>query len=101
MLQCAHYSTKQELGASQEPGNFNPPLLRLLSFKTQGYQDFLKLSKPCHWMALAEYSQMSTLVLVIFPILFLHHFVLAKLASSGVRLNINLFLPQACDLLFM
>ena len=48
-----------------------PPLLshtmlRLLSFKTQGCKDFWKPFKPCHvgihWIALLEYSQMSTLV---------------------------------------
>ena len=37
---------------------------RLRSSKAQGYKDFYKPSKPCcvgiHWIALAEYSQMST-----------------------------------------
>ena len=37
---------------------------RLLSSKAQGCKDFWKASKPCHvgihWMALTEYSQMST-----------------------------------------
>ena len=40
------------------------PMLRLLSSKEQGCKDFWKPSKPCqvgiHWIALAEYSQMST-----------------------------------------
>ena len=40
------------------------PMLRLLSSEAQGRKDFRKLSKPCHvgihWIALAEYSQMST-----------------------------------------
>ena len=40
------------------------PMLRLLSSKAQGCKDFPKTSKPCHvgihWIALAEYSQMST-----------------------------------------
>ena len=40
------------------------PMLRLLSSKAQGHKDFLKPSKPghfgIHWIALAEYSQMST-----------------------------------------
>ena len=39
-------------------------MLRLLSSKAQGRKDFWKPSKPCHvgihWIALAEYSQMST-----------------------------------------
>ena len=40
------------------------PLLWLLSFKAHGCKDFCKPSKPCHvgihWIALTEYSQMST-----------------------------------------
>ena len=40
------------------------PVLRLLSSKAQGCKDFWKPSKPCHvgthWIALAEFSQMST-----------------------------------------
>ena len=40
------------------------PMLRLLSSKAQGCKDFQKPSKHCHvgihWIALAEYSQMST-----------------------------------------
>ena len=39
-------------------------MLRLFSSKAQGRKDFRKPSKPCHvgihWIALAEYSQMST-----------------------------------------
>ena len=42
----------------------NLQMLRLLSSKAQGCKDFWKPSKPCfvgiHWIALAEYSQMST-----------------------------------------
>ena len=42
----------------------NPSNAELLSSKAQGRKDFWKLSKPClagiHWIALAEYSQMST-----------------------------------------
>ena len=46
-------------------GRVNPfPMLRLLSSKAQGRKEFWKTSKPCHngiyWIALAEYSQMST-----------------------------------------
>ena len=41
-------------------------MLRLLSSKAQGCKNFRKTSKPCHvgihWIALAEYSQMSTYV---------------------------------------
>ena len=40
------------------------PMLRLLSSKAHGCNDFWKTPKPCHvgihWIALAEYSQMST-----------------------------------------
>ena len=39
-------------------------MMRLLSSKAQGRKDFWKPSKPCHvdihWIALAEFSQMST-----------------------------------------
>ena len=50
------------------PSNFQIvltlPMLRLLSSKPQGRQDFWKPSKPCHvgihWTALPEYSQMNT-----------------------------------------
>ena len=44
--------------------NFTLPILRLLSSKAQGRKDFWKPSKHCyvgiHWIALTEYSQMST-----------------------------------------
>ena len=49
--------------------NFEPlsiifPMLRLHSSEAQGCKDFCKPSKPCHvgihWIALTEYSQMST-----------------------------------------
>ena len=40
------------------------PMLRLLSSKVQGRNDFRKSFEPCHagihWIALTEYSQMST-----------------------------------------
>ena len=68
------------------------PMLRLLSFKAQGCKDFWKSLKPCHvgihWKALSEYSQMSTYV-PRFPSFsgFLHHFVLAKWATSSIRVN--------------
>ena len=55
------------------------PMLRLLLTKAQ-------TSRPClvgiHWIALTEYSQMSTHVLR-----FLHNFVLAKLATSSIRVK--------------
>ena len=38
-------------------------MMRLLSSKAEGCKDFRKPSKPCyayiHWIALAEYSEMS------------------------------------------
>ena len=55
--------------------------------------DFWKTSKPCHvgihWIALAEFSQVSTHMpgLQLFFPGFLHHFVLAKLATSNKRVN--------------
>ena len=42
---------------------FAPPMLRLFSSKAQGPKDMFIPTKPCHggihWIALAEYSQMS------------------------------------------
>ena len=67
------------------------PMLRLLPSKAQGCKEFLKPSKPwhvgIHRTALAEYSQMSTHVQGFKSFLkaFLHHFVLAKLATSSIR----------------
>ena len=70
------------------------PMLRLLPFKAQGRNKFWKPSKPCHvgihWKTLAEYSQMSTHVPVMFQSFFMwfyHHFVLAKLAISSIMDN--------------
>ena len=51
--------------------------------------------KPCHvgihWIALTEYSMMSTHVLGFqtFSDFFLHHFVLAKLTTSSKRVKEN------------
>ena len=63
-------------------------MLRLLLSKAPKYKDFWKTSKPCHvgihWIALTEYSEMSTHVQgfqSIFSVFF-HYFVLAKLASQ-------------------
>ena len=66
-----------------------PPMLRLLWSKAHGCKDFWKPSKPCHvgihWKAPTEYFQMSTHVprFPSFFQIFLHHFVLAKLATSS------------------
>ena len=55
---------------------------------------FLKPSQPCHvgihWIALAEYSQMSTNVVPELKSFFrcLHTFILAKLATSSKRVNL-------------
>ena len=70
------------------------PMLRLLSYKAKRCKDFRNPSKPCHidihWTALTEHSQMSTHV----PAFqyfsgFLHHFVLAKLATRSIKVNIR------------
>ena len=61
-------------------------MLRLLCYKEQGCKDFFKSSKPCHIgihrIALAEQTQMST-----HKPSFLHQFVLAKLATSSIRVK--------------
>ena len=75
-------------------------MLRLLSSKEQGRKDFWKSSKPCHvgihLIALAEYSQRSTNVPG-FQSFFmcLHHFVLAKLATSSIRVNSTLEMKKS------
>ena len=65
-------------------------MLRQLLSKVQRCKDFSKSSKPCHvgihWIALAEYSQMSTHVPINFSG-FLNHFWLAKLATSSIKVN--------------
>ena len=66
------------------------PMLRLLSSKAQGCKDFWKPYKPCHvgihLIALAEYYQMNTHCQGFCRFSgFLHHFVLAKLATSSIR----------------
>ena len=69
-------------------------MLRLLSSKVRVRKDIWKTSKLCHngthLIALAEHSQMSTHL----PgfqsfFLFLHHFVLAKLATSSIWVNVS------------
>ena len=68
-------------------------MLRLLPSKVHwDAKVFEKLSKPCHvgihWLACAEYSQMSTMCQGFSHFkVFLHHFVLAKLATSSIRGN--------------
>ena len=69
-----------------------PIICCLLPSKAQGRQDFLKPSEPCHvgihWKALHEYSQRSTHVPEFSHFsLFLHHFVLAKLATRSIRVK--------------
>ena len=55
---------------------------------------------PCqvgiHWIALAEYSQMATRVTGFqsFFRFFLHHFLLANLATSSIRVKINYWLSK-------
>ena len=79
-------------------------MLRLLSSKAQGCNDFLNLSKPCHvgfdWMALDEYSQMSAYMPGFRSFLdLLHHFVLAKLDTRSIRVS-NLWTWLTCILDF-
>ena len=68
------------------------PMLRLLSSKAQGCENFRKPSKPCHvgthWKALAEYSQMSS-HLPGFQSFFQvsASFCLAELTTSSLRVN--------------
>ena len=81
------------MSATLSPDYLTLPILRLLSAKAQGCKNRLKPSKTCHvgihWIDLAEYSQMST-YLPWFQLFFslLHHFVMAKLATSSIRVNI-------------
>ena len=67
-------------------------MLRLLLSKAHRCKDFRKPSKPCHvgmhWIALAEYSRMSTHLLGFQSFAgFLHHFEKAKLATSSIRVK--------------
>ena len=80
------------------PKCFNPltlPMLRLLSPEAQGRKDFWKASNPCHvgihWIALAEYSQMSTHMPGFQSFFrFFHNFVAAKSASSSIKVNAHI-----------
>ena len=69
-------------------------MLRLFSSKAKGCKDFFEnhpnpVMLNIHWIALVEYSQMSTLVpgFQSFIRVFLHHFIMAKLATSRIRVN--------------
>ena len=71
---------------------FTLPMLRLLSSNAQERKIFRKPSKSCHvgthLKALAEYSQMSTHLSRFQSFFgFLHRFVLAKLATSSIRVK--------------
>ena len=75
-------------------GRLTLTMLRFLS-EAQGCKDLCKPSKPCfvgiHRKVVAEYSQMSTHLPRFGSFSrFLHHFVLAKLATSSVRLKKNI-----------
>ena len=69
----------------------NPSMPRLLSSKAQERRNYWKLFKPCHvgihLKALAESYQMNTYLAVF--LLFLHYFLLTKLASNCTRVDIN------------
>ena len=67
-------------------------MLRLLRPKHKDAKNLWKPSKPyhvgIHWIALVECFQMSTHLLGFQSFFrFLHHFVLAKLATSSIRVN--------------
>ena len=67
-------------------------MLRLLLSKAQERKHICKPFKPyhvgIHWIALAEYSHMSTHLLVFQSFFrFLHNFDLAKLATSSLRVK--------------
>ena len=90
---CCHYVTSKKVNCTEKKISaiLSLPMLRLLLTKAKGRKDFWK-SKPCHvgihCIALTEYSQMSThLPGFNYFSGFLHHFVLAKLANSSVRVK--------------
>ena len=75
------------------------PMLRLLSSKTQGCKNLWKPSKCCHvgiqWKALAEHYDEWPCARVLFILSgFLHHFVLAKLATSSKRIMFTDWSPR-------
>ena len=77
------------------------PMLRLLSSKTQGHKYCWKLFKPCHVVIHWVYLLRSTLSWS--PMcqgfnhfsVFLYHFVRAKLATSSMRANYQLYWPNS------
>ena len=69
-------------------------MLRLLLFKAHGLNILWKTSKQfhvgIHWIPLAEYSQMSNpcaRVCSFYKVFYLHHLVLAELATSSIRVK--------------
>ena len=67
---------------------------RFLKCKAQGRKDFWKTFKPSHvgihWIALTEYSKMSTHFQGFSHFSgFLHHFVLVKLANISIRVKVG------------
>ena len=99
-IPCSHYIpmhlqkfvTPRLLRGTWNMNGLTLSMLRLLSSKAQGRNDFWKTSKPCHvgihWIALAEYSQMSNHVPGFQSFSgFLHHFVLSKLATTSIKVN--------------
>ena len=80
-------------------------MVRLLSSKEQGCKDFLKPPKNrivgIHWIALTEYSQMSTHLPGFQSVFsfFLHLYVSAKLATSSIRVKYFCGIMQQCHCL--
>ena len=75
------------------------PMLRLLSSKPQGCKNLWKPSKRCHvgihLKALAEHYDEWPCARVLFILSgFLHHFVLAKLATSSKRIKFTDWSPR-------
>ena len=74
-------------------------LFILLTLPIMSKSTMMQIFKPCHvgihWIVLAEFSQMSTHVPGFQSFLrFLHHFVLAKLATTSIRvidLHVHVF----------
>ena len=70
----------------------NPYNAEATFIKGQGRKYVLKPSKPCHvgihWIALTEYSRMSTHMPGFHTFSgFLHHFIMAKFATSSIRVK--------------
>ena len=75
--------------------NLTLPMLSLLSSKAQGRKFFENHHVGIHWIALAEYSKRSTHLpgFQSFFSFFSNHFVLAKLATTSIRVK-NLPMAQ-------